>query len=67
VTGYRIQLTIDYEPVLEHYPDFVKSKAQAMAYDIESVLYGEMSVDDLISFSDDVIYGIHEVEESEGL
>jgi hypothetical protein len=39
-TDARIVLTIDYEPNLEHYPPHIKTKAEAMWFDVRQVLNG---------------------------
>ncbi|ASR75944.1 hypothetical protein J4U02_gp096 [Mycobacterium phage Aziz] len=48
----RIVLTIDYEPNLDHYPDHITTKRDAMEFDVQQVLDGNVSDEDLFSAAD---------------
>ena len=61
-TDYRLRMTIDYEPTLEHYPPEVDTKQKALQFDLDSVISGELGLDDWLDTVDDVIYEVVEVE-----
>lgn len=48
----HIRITFNYEPDLSHYPDEVKTKADAMRFDVAQVEEGNYGIDDFIGDRD---------------
>lgn len=59
----RIIATIDYDPQLDlagAYPDHVKTKADAMRFDVQLLMDGLISDNELVAFADDIIWEVVE-------
>jgi hypothetical protein len=58
----RIQIHLDYEPMLDCYPEEVASKKEAMEYDIQAFREGAIGMADLTEFAEEVTVTLVEVK-----
>ncbi|MDO3076084.1 hypothetical protein P5W04_21205 [Mycobacteroides abscessus subsp. abscessus] len=48
IKDYRIQITINYEPNLRNYPPSLATKRQAMGFDLDAVVNGDVGIEELL-------------------
>ena len=58
----KIVITYEYEPNLKHYPDGVKTVADAMRFDVQKLNDGVMSLGEFLDYADEEQLTIEVVE-----
>ncbi|AEK10009.1 hypothetical protein FDH96_gp098 [Mycobacterium phage Rey] len=56
----RIVLTIDYEPNLDHYPEHITTKREAMEFDVAQMRAGEVGDLELVDYAESVDWRVED-------